>query len=410
MQALLKEPVIDGLTDPLVGLPDDDWEFTLTALRDARLVSVNRDEVTGELLSLDAHPLIREYFAKRLKEYKPDAQASEFKGKSTIEAKCDEAADEVIHSLARRACTGGEVWRAAHRRLYEHLCETTNEGDQPTLEDLQPLYQAVAHGCHAGLQQDTLDELYIARINLGMGPNGFYSTMILGAFGSELGAVACFFKKPWVQLYQSLNEPAQAFLLNATAFQLRALGRLTEALAPIRASEKISVTLEDWAEASNCAGNLSELELTLGEVSGALSHAERSVTYADRGGDGDKRVIMRTVHADVLHQSGRRSEAESLFRVAEQMQAQHQPADPLLYSLRGFWYCDLLLAPAEAGSVESCLSLRERSERRERRERRDFPWRSGKSKRFDRFTQLSRSERRQSRSLPRRHRTREEDS
>jgi hypothetical protein len=68
VQALLKAPAIDGLTDPLVDLPDEDWEFTLTTLSDARLVSVNRAEGTGELLSLDAHPLIREYFAERMKD------------------------------------------------------------------------------------------------------------------------------------------------------------------------------------------------------------------------------------------------------------------------------------------------------------------------------------------------------
>lgn len=54
-----------------------------------------------------------------------------------------------------------ETWKAAHRRLYEHLSETTKEGDQPTLADLQPLYQAVAHGCHAGLQQKVCNELSI---------------------------------------------------------------------------------------------------------------------------------------------------------------------------------------------------------------------------------------------------------
>ena len=63
MRKVIGKPDIGGLTDPLVGLPNDDWEFTLTTLRDAGLVSLNRAEGTGELLSLYAHPLIREYFA-----------------------------------------------------------------------------------------------------------------------------------------------------------------------------------------------------------------------------------------------------------------------------------------------------------------------------------------------------------
>jgi hypothetical protein len=81
VQALRKPPAIAGLTDPLVDLPDEDWEFTLTTLSDARLVSVNRNEATGELVSLDAHPLIREYFAGQLR--RPD-QAQRRSGKFII--------------------------------------------------------------------------------------------------------------------------------------------------------------------------------------------------------------------------------------------------------------------------------------------------------------------------------------
>ena len=98
------------------------------------------------------------------------------------------------------------------------------------------------------------------------------------------------------------------------------------------------------------ASNLSELELTLGEVAGAVGDAEQSVTYADRSGDAFQRMGNRTTHADALHQAGRRAEAEGRFREAEQMQAERQPAYPLLYSLAGFRYCDLLLAEAERAS------------------------------------------------------------
>ena len=63
--------------------------------------------------------------------------------------------------------------------------------------------------------------------------------------------------------------------------------------------------------------------------------------------------LSRTTHADALHQAGRRDEAEARFREAEQMQAERQPDYPLLYSLWGFRYCDLLLTEAEraAGQV-----------------------------------------------------------
>lgn len=332
VEALRKPPAIDGLTDPLVGLPDEDWEFTLTTLSDARLVSVNRDEATGELVSLDAHPLIREYFSERLKA----------EGKRMKE-------DEPSFSLHPSAFILG------HRRLYEHLCETTNEGDQPTLEELQPLYQAVAHGCHAGLMQQACDDVYYARIQR---RQEAYSGDKLGAIGSDLGAIACFYEPTWSKVSPALTEADQGWLQNEAAFSLRALGRLIESLEPMRAGVDTAVEREDWKNAATGFSSLSQLELTLGEVSGALSTAERSVTYADRSGDAFWRMATRPTHADALHQSGRRSEAESLFREAEQMQAERQPVYPLLFSLRGFLYSDLLLAPAEREAWRDGLRLR----------------------------------------------------
>jgi hypothetical protein len=313
--ALLKAPAIAGLTEPLVGLAEDDWNSSLDALESAKLLAVHRATGSGTLVSLDAHPLLREYFGQRVRQAQPEA------------------------------------WRAAHRRLYEHLCATTKEGGEPTLEDLQPLYQAVAHGCQAGLQQEARDRIYYARIAR---RNEAYPVRKLGVFGPDLGAIACFFDAPWNRVSPALSAPAQAWLLNEAAVRLRALGRLTEALEPMRATREMCVQQKDWREAAVRAGNLSELELMLGEVAGAVGDAEQSVTYADRSDDAFRRMVARTITAEALRQAGHRAEAEARFREAELMQAEIQPEYPLLYSLHGFWYCDLLLTEAErgAGDVE----------------------------------------------------------
>ncbi len=315
---LRQAPVIPGLTEPLVDLKEEeDWEFSLSSLQNAKLLTVNRD-AAGTLLALDAHPLLREYFAKRLKD-----EGGRMKGGET------------------------SSFQLAHRRLYEHLCEDTKDKPNATLEDLQPLYQAVAHGCQAGLQQEACEKVYRDRILRGTGDDGFYSTKKLGAFGSDLGAVACFFETPWHRVSPALTAAAQAWLLNEAAFRLRALGRLTESLEPMRAALERDVKRESWKEAAISASNLSELELTLGAVAGAVRDAEQSVDYADRSGDANWRYASRTTHADALHQAGRCAEAEARFSEAEQLQANDQPDYPLLYSLPGFRYCDLLLAQAE---------------------------------------------------------------
>jgi hypothetical protein len=79
-----------------------------------------------------------------------------------------------------------------------------------------------------------------------------------------LGAVAFFFETPWSRLSPAHTKRAQVWLLNEAAYSLRALGRLTEALEPMRAGLERSVKLEDWDVVAGVASNVSELELTLG--------------------------------------------------------------------------------------------------------------------------------------------------
>ncbi len=379
LQVLWTGEAIAGLTEPLVGLNEAQRNLSLKRLEDAKLLTVNRD-ASGTLVSLDAHPLIREYFAKRLRAptgRNMPAQGNAL-GSGNRNSDSPEGATQAANVSPLRGSgfegisvpgalpqadlsrpVGAETnletnnaCRAAHRRLYEHLCETTEDKPDAMLEALQPLYQAVAHGCQAGLHQEACEKVYHDRI---LRREGYHSLHKLGAFGSDLGAVACFFETPWSHVSQALMEGYQAKLLAIAAYNLRALGRLTEALEPRRAALKMRIKQNNWTDAAKSACNLSELELTLGELAGAVEDAEQSVTYADRSGDAFERVSDRTTHAGALHQAGRRAEAEARFREAEQMQAERQPDYPLLYSLGGFEYCDLLLTEAERTAWQTTL-------------------------------------------------------
>jgi len=314
LDALRKRPAIAGLTVPLVALQSRDLAAVKHRLEEIQLLIVQADG------SLDAHPLLREYFGQRLRDEQPEA------------------------------------WQAAHQRIYEHLCATTKDKPDATLEDLEPLYQAVAHGCHAGMQQDACANVYRDRI---VRRNEFYSTHKLGAFGSDLGAVACFFETPWSRISPVLLDAAQSWLLAVASFGLCAMGRLTEALDPLRAALSIELGRQDWQNAAITYSNLSQLELTLGQMAHAVEDAELSVTYAIRSGDPDERVVNRAIHADVLHHSGCREDAEALFRETEQSQAERHPNMPLLHSLWGFKYCDLLLSPVERAAGKAVAEGRD---------------------------------------------------
>jgi hypothetical protein len=133
------------------------------------------------------------------------------------------------------------------------------------------------------------------------------------------------------------------------------LGRLSEALDPMRVGVKNFVTRQDWKQAAAQASNLSELELTLGEMAAAVGTAEQCVTYADRSGDAFQRVLCRATLADSQHQVGRKAGAEARFREAEAMQAADDAQHPRLYSVNGFQFCDLLLAVPERAAWAGTL-------------------------------------------------------
>jgi tetratricopeptide (TPR) repeat protein len=103
------------------------------------------------------------------------------------------------------------------------------------------------------------------------------------------------------------------------------------------------VAQEYWEAAATAAANLSELLQARGELSGALEQARKSVELADKSGDAFQRMARKTDVAAALHATGLREEAAAQFEEAERMQKEQQPAYPLLYSLQGFQYCDILL-------------------------------------------------------------------
>jgi hypothetical protein len=189
IKALREAPPIPGLTEPLINLNEALWNLTLSRLEGCGLTSYMDNKY------IDTHPLIREYFAKQLCEERPKA------------------------------------WRMGHKRLFVYLTKNTKDKPQQTLEDLQPLYQAVAHGCHAGLHEDACSKVYRDRIQRGA---EHYSWHRLGAYGNELAAQACFFLKPWSKVIPNLSEEAQSWLFTKLLFVFAPLVALPKHLNQCR--------------------------------------------------------------------------------------------------------------------------------------------------------------------------------
>src|SRR5271165_6123483 len=70
LAALLKPPVIWGLTESLADLRPTEWRTILARLRRARLLAAEDPHNRGHL---DTHPLVREYFGEQLRSQQTDA-------------------------------------------------------------------------------------------------------------------------------------------------------------------------------------------------------------------------------------------------------------------------------------------------------------------------------------------------
>ena len=250
---ILQQEQIPQLTQ---GIKPNAWDDTIATLRDDHHLLAQANDPQDE--QLDCHPLIRAYFAHRLRSQSPDA------------------------------------WQAAHSKLYDYYKNLPSKEQPDNLEEMQPLFRAVAHGCAADLHQQALDEVYWPRIQRS---DEYYLWSKLGAFSDDLATLAHFFATPWHTPAAGLTKINQALALSCAGFNLRALGRLREAQQPMQASEDMRIKQKKWVNAARNAGNLSELQLTLGEVEAAVASAARSVAHADRSEDLFERMAFRTTHA-----------------------------------------------------------------------------------------------------------------
>ncbi|MCP5104339.1 MAG: TIR domain-containing protein, partial [bacterium] len=319
IEALKEKPAIPGVTDQLQALSAEDWQWALTHLREAGLLAEENPMKPG---TLDCHPLVREFFGDRLLQQNP-------KGR-----------------------------QAAHQRLYNYFKNLPKKELPDTLQDMEPLFAAVAHGCKAGLHQEVMDDVYWKRISR---EQEGYTVHKVGAFGADLAAVSHFFDVPWSRPAAGLIDLFKMGVLSWVAFSLQALGRLREAVQPMKASIDNAIQQKSWENAASGTGRFSELLLTLGDVPQAMAYARESVIHSDRSGDEFQMVLNRCTLADVLHQSGAVTEAEKWFREAEEKQKKRQLENPFLYSFWGYQFWDLLLENSAQGTTKDVIERAEKA-------------------------------------------------
>ena len=141
---------VDTLTTGTIN-PGILW-FGQYRLRRARLLAGDDPHNPGHL---DAHPLVREYFAEQLRSQQTNA------------------------------------WKESHRRLY-HYYRTLTPQLPNSFRQMEPLFSAVICGCDAGLFREALHEVYIPQIQRG---DAYFAANVLGARGPLLSVLVRFFEQ-----------------------------------------------------------------------------------------------------------------------------------------------------------------------------------------------------------------------
>ncbi len=325
LEALRREPALPGL-EAWQTADGDACADAIFELREAGLL-LREDEQAPA--TLDAHPLAREWYGEK---FKRENEAG---------------------------------FEAAHGRVYEHLRDTTKEGDPPEdIAALGPLFQAIAHGCKARRQQETLEDVYIGRIcrRRADGHFGSHAQDRLGAIGPSLAALAWFFDKPFETPHVGLTAEARALVLSSAAICLGLLGRLGEARGPLYAALEMFVAAKSWPSAADAAGKLCVGELAFGDTAAATSCGARSVGFADESADKDRMIVARAYFAAALAAAGEAARARALFAEAEALHEKRQAQYPRLFSVEGPAFWDLLLGErrfaevAERGAYALALS------------------------------------------------------
>ncbi|MDH5299715.1 MAG: hypothetical protein OEV91_11930, partial [Desulfobulbaceae bacterium] len=301
-----RQSPIKGLSDRLLFIKEDLWQQTLATLRSNRLLAPASRHAPE---MLDAHPFVRDHFGREFGQFNPAA------------------------------------WQEAHSRLYEFYKKQAPDLPE-TLEEMEPLFAAVAHGCKADRHKDALEEIYIRRIQRDCSID-FCCTQ-LGAFNADLAALRNFFTAPWNRLPPT--EPYKAFTIATLGFRLQGIGLFREAIKPMQTGFKAAITNNDWSNAARAAGNLSRIHSALGDLPQADIIAHEGVKLADRSKSSNERRDNRIILATVLLQKGQFAKATNLFSKAEAMQRIKMP-QRLLFSVQGYNYCDLLLIQGKAEEV-----------------------------------------------------------
>lgn len=188
INVIKNKPLIKNINSKLIDVSEIEWKYALNRLMQLHLIS-NSNQV------LDAHPLVREYFSKYTADNHEDS------------------------------------YTEGHKRLYEYYKKVPKKECPDTIEEMEPLFQAVFHGSKAKQYIESY-LLYITRIQRKSRPDVdvFYLTYTLGEVYLDQKILANFYRIPYIKFYDDLDIVLKDTVLGNVAFNFMCLGKYKHVL------------------------------------------------------------------------------------------------------------------------------------------------------------------------------------
>lgn len=228
-----------------------------------------------------------------------------------------------------------------HKAIYEYFGKIAPKKPE-TLEEMQPLFEQVYHGCSAGLYDEVLYNVYWEKIHR---KEEYFIIHKLGAWETSLSLVKVFFPKEDLSKMPIVSKKSdQSWLLNSAGLVLLATGKPKEAEEPFLTGVQMYIGAKNWKNTSACYQNLADLQFRIGELEKGLESTKKALEMAEKAGIDKYSCNSKAYLAWMLHLLGKDKEAEEWFKEADELQVKIDPDSDLLYSLRGVFYADFLVS------------------------------------------------------------------
>jgi tetratricopeptide (TPR) repeat protein len=232
--------------------------------------------------------------------------------------------------------------KLCHKRIYQYFGEDAPEKPE-TLEQMQPLFEQVYHGCAAGFYDEVYWDVYIEKINR---TEADFITHKLGAWETALSIVKTFFPEGDLSQMPLVSKKSdQSWLLNEAGLALSVTGRPKEAGELLVRKTNMQIEYEDWANASVGYRNLTELQFRIGEIEAGLKSAQKTLDFAEKGEREDYVVYSKAYLGWILYLLGESEEGGKQFSEVDELS--QKISGHRIHSIWGSFYADFLMSIRE---------------------------------------------------------------